>query len=78
MSKTAIAISVEGMIQTTKGAHEVGKGWFLISLRKVEKSKNLLRLAYRNNMINKAEAHSISTCFFNIVKKGLLRRKADV
>jgi hypothetical protein len=56
------------MVQTRNGVQEFGRGWLFISPIKVLKSINLLRLAYRNNSISRAEMHSSITCFLNIVK----------
>jgi len=67
-TKIQIRISLHGMIQTRKGVHELGSGWLFISPVNVWKSKNLLKLAYRKSMINKAEIHSRSTCLLNIVR----------
>jgi len=67
-TKMQINISLQGMIHTRKGVQELGSGWLFISPVNVWKSKNLLRLAYRKSMINKAEIHSRSTCLLNIVQ----------
>jgi len=64
-----IRISLQGINQTRKGVHELGRGWLFISPVKVWKSRNLLRLAYRKSIISKAEIHSWSICLLNMIEK---------